>query len=187
MQPIGETIPTRCQLRCGDLNRLYDYQRTALLGQLYFEKRLATVRRQSVGGEITVALGTSSSVGAWLVFQTRIGGLVWAVLAGGAAVIAIAKPILNQAKWIEKYSDLRREYAHVSHSLNDLVGRVEAKREFTQNDEDELDRQVSQLRELVAKVDEGQNDRIARECQRIVLSRFPTERYWTPNCEVCFS
>src|ERR671920_372235 len=82
---------------------IYDDYTNALAFNKYNAQRLATYRRWNLCLDIVVALGASSVVGSWAIWQSEAGAPFWAIVAGVAAALAILAPILQLPKSIEKY------------------------------------------------------------------------------------
>ena len=104
------------------LRDLYDEYRTALMNREYYSCRLASVRTQNRILEIIIAVGTSSAVASWTIWQTE--EVVWTSIAAVVTLLTIVKPIIDYPKSIERYSKLFVGHGDVYYDLDRVVKRV---------------------------------------------------------------
>jgi hypothetical protein len=103
------------------LKVLYDTYRTERMNSLYYGGRLAKSRRQNQVLELAIAIGTSTTVPGWIVWKEGPGAIAWASISGLAALLAIAKPILNYGAKIERYQKLFGAHCGLYLDLKNVV------------------------------------------------------------------
>lgn len=161
---------------------LQDAYRTELLNRLYYGHRLATVRRWNYALEVGLAVGTSSAIGAWTIWQGEWNS-VWATIAGAAALLAILKPILRLPTQIERYSKLFVEHGVLFYELGTLVRDVTIRRFVTPEIEGAYRRLQQRIRGLSVDDDPIVGKRLRDRCREEVLAEIPVESLWRPAME----
>jgi hypothetical protein len=83
---------------------VYDLLRTVYLNDYYWTAKLQRTRNVNRNLEIFLAIAVPSSGVAGLgLWQTQGGSLLWALITGAAALVAVAKPFLGLDKTIQSY------------------------------------------------------------------------------------
>ena len=113
------------------LNEIYRTLLSALLNRKYYGHRLSTYRSWDKVMEIALAIAAASSVGTWAIWQSGYGRSVWAVIAGGAVVLAVVKPFLQLPNEIERYSKLHAGYSDLYYDLDRLVSEIAVQKDVT--------------------------------------------------------
>lgn len=98
---------------------------TAELTQLYWEKLGHTYRSYDRNSKIFLAISTSSTVASWTLWVQV--DILWKILSGLSALIAIVVPVLRWEYFIEKTSELKEGWLDVSHEYQNLWLKVETK------------------------------------------------------------
>jgi hypothetical protein len=89
------------------LKHIYNEYLTSLLNRKYYRHQLAVCKRENTVFEILIALGASGSgIAGRGVWVTDDGKVVWACLAGLAALLAVIKPFIKSSSKIENYTKL---------------------------------------------------------------------------------
>lgn len=163
------------------MRELYEKYRTALLNRKYYGKRLSDMHRLNLIFEILIALGTSSALGAWIIWRDSLGSTFWAVISGLAAILAVVKPILNITGKIERYTKLFVGHGDVFFDLERIVKDVERLRDYTREMDESFENAVNRLRELAPEDDASPSAKILDLCFREVNREVPAERLWIPQ------
>lgn len=163
--------------------RIYDDHRTALMTQLYYGRRLASLKNYNRWYEILLAVGTSSAIAGWYVFQTGIGSKTWGAFAGIIAVLTTIKPILNLPSEIERLSKQNAGYRDVYFDLKQLVEDIENYACITENMEEVLATAKSRAKSLVKEDDSRPNEAIVYACQKEVNRVIIDFAAWFPEIE----
>jgi hypothetical protein len=160
---------------------LQDAYRTALLNRLYYGYRLNAIKKWNLALEITLAVGASSVAGAWALWRnTMTGEIVWATVAGLAALLAILKPISQLPKDIEKYSKLFTEHGAAFYDLEVLVGEVTRRQRFGSELEEAFQKIQERLRALCGDDDPRPSKKqVDRFCEE-VNAKIPVDSLWRP-------
>jgi len=163
---------------------LYADYRTEWLNRLYYGRRLARAKRWNSFLEILLAMGTSTAVGAWAIWNMQIGRTVWAGLAGVACIVAILKPVLQLSRQIERYTKLFVEHGAIFYDLGFLVKELEAQRCFTREMEISYKRIYGRLRDLASFDDPKPDKKLVRLCCEEVNAQISPEDLWWPERSV---
>lgn len=145
--------------------KIYDDYRTALMTQLYYARRLATLKKYNLWYEILLAFGTSSAIAGWYVLQTGPGKKVWAFFAGLVAILTTIKPILNLPKEIERLSKQNAGYQDVYFDLRQLVDDIESNAAITEKMEEVLATTRARSRSLAPDDDSNPKKEVLDRCQ----------------------
>jgi hypothetical protein len=112
------------------LSQLYDDYRSARLLQKYYGDRLAKYVHLTLAFDIAQAVGTSTAVGGWLVWQAGFGPGLWGIIAGIAAVVALVRPFLDLTSKVQRYSLLLAGLTDYYTDLERLVSKVSTTGEY---------------------------------------------------------
>ena len=97
----------------------------------YYAHRLETYKKWDKTFEIALAVSTSSTVGAWALWQNNYGKQVWAIIAGISAVLSIVRPILHLQNKIEQFSQLYIIHDSAFQDLKRLVKEIATSHKIT--------------------------------------------------------
>jgi hypothetical protein len=159
-----------------------DTFRTALMNRKYYGHRLTATRSRSVVLDIIIAVGTSSAVGAWLIWKaTPEGKNAWAFVAGLAALLAVIKPFLNLPKQIEKYSKLFVGHGDVFYDLKAITTELARVRDYTSKVQEAHDRVFQRIKQLAPEDDPVINEKLRRRFFEEVNREIPVESLWWPK------
>jgi len=165
----------------GELRWFYDGYRNALFNQKYYAHRLLTYRKWNLIFELALAAGTSGTIGAWAIWKESVGRGAWAILAGVAALIAVAKPIIQLPKSIERYSKLYVGYNDLYHEFERLVSEVNAEKEFTQQTRKSFRLAVERYQRLALEDDPKPVERLRQRLYDEVNREIPPSKLWMPS------
>lgn len=161
--------------------------RTALMNRKYYGYRLSGIRRLSITLEIVVAIGTSSAVGAWVIWKTTsTGETAWAILAGLAAVIATIKPFINLSRQIEKYTKLFVGHGDVYYDLKTITSDLIRTRSYSEESYEAFKRATERIKELAPDDDPKINKKLRRRCFDEVNREISVESLWWPKSQEVF-
>ena len=107
------------------LEILYDHYRDACLNQKYYGHRYVRIERWNKGIEIAIAVGSATTtIGAWPLWQSGVGTVIWAGIAGISTILAVVKPFLNYPENMKRFGSLHVGYAEVTAELRATLNSV---------------------------------------------------------------
>nr|WP_294543130.1 hypothetical protein [uncultured Rhodopila sp.] len=160
---------------------LWDNARTARLSELYYGERLDRLSRWNFIFELLVAIGASGSgIAGWAVWQDKIGAVVWACIAGLAAVIAIAKPLLAIDRRIRHATRQQQLYRSILSSLENLAFDIQQAGTLSAENRRRYQRARENLRQAEDADDPAQNLRRLEQLQQRVDKEMPAHSLWVP-------
>lgn len=165
----------------GQLRQLYDMYRTAALNRKYYGHKLAISRRVNLWLELLLAVVASSAIGAWALWKYELGSTIWVLLSGTAAVVAVAKPLLQIPKQIEKYSKLFVGHTAVCLDLQRLVGDVQQSRRFPGPAQAVLRSALDRIKKMAPDDDPKPSRRLLSKYYAEVNREIPVDRLWFPK------
>lgn len=130
MSPIFSKDENKDELR-RQLIELYDCYRTSILNRKYYGHRLARTRLLNRTIEIILAISAASAVGAWALWQTSIGTIIWETLFSCATIIAVINPFLKLNDEIERYVKLYAGHSTNIYLLKKIVSDIARTRRLT--------------------------------------------------------
>jgi hypothetical protein len=163
------------------LRRIYDDYRTVWMSREYYACRLSRYQRYNLVYEVALAVGASSTVAGWYIWQTPAGKTSWAVFAGVVAVLAIIKPILQLSKEIERYSKLFVGYSDLFYDYRYLVDAIKVKGGITKELRELTPKAENRYKELALQDDPKPSKRLLLSCQREVQKKAAPFRDWCPR------
>lgn len=165
---------------------VYDQLRTARLNEKYYGCRLQKYERINFWSEIVVAATSSSSAIAGLAFwHSQAGNSAWKALLAAAAVITVAKPLLNLTKKIRAYEELLAGYRLLFHDLKDLRIDINQSQQYSKAHQVRFKKIIEKQRLLADKSPERtENKRVKADCQNAVLAELPSSAFYIPETDV---
>ena len=162
--------------------QIYEVYRTALLNQLYYAAQLARYRRINSILEILVAIGTSTTtIGAWTIWNSNGGKAMWAIFAGMATVVSVIKPPLNLSGEIERFTNLHAAHAALYGDVNSLVKKIRRTHTFTDEMSKELEEATNRYEKLAVTDDLRPNQKLRQECTEAVKKQIRVKDLWFPS------
>lgn len=156
--------------------------RTALMNRKYYGYRLSAVKTWNTRLEIVIAVGTSSAVGAMVIWEsTSVGANVWAILGGLAVLFAVVKPFLNLSKRVENYSELFVGHGDVYYDLKTITMELARVRDYTDKVHEAFERALERIKQLAPKDDPKINDKLRRRAFEEVKKEITVESLWWPT------
>lgn len=181
---LGERVMTQAQLgnvREG-LGHVYDAYRTASMNQKYYRYMISKMQRRNLIFEVVVAIGTmGAGVSGWALWKTEIGTALWAIIAAVAALLAIAKPIVNYSRKIERFSKLYAGYTDIFHRAKELKESIEYEQELAPKHLVSYKELPGLFRELGVTEEDPPKKKLLRKCQDEVNREMPAKSFWMPQ------
>jgi hypothetical protein len=170
----------------GDDGRLFDYvwqiydeYRTELFHSLFFETKVARFKRNILGLDIVVAVGTSTSgiAGVQLWHNPKYAS-IWAGFAAVAATLAILKPILRWDAELALVSKLFTEHCRLADAYDKLVKDVAVRR----GADEDIDQRRERLIVSYHNIDRVPQtpQRLVRDIQDTINKEYPVTSFWSP-------
>jgi len=161
--------------------QLWDDARTARLSDLYYGNRIRTLSRISFWSEILIAAtATGSGIAGLAVWQHDIGQWLWAIIAAAAALLAIAKPLMNLDRQLTACTKQQQVYRSILSSLKYLAFDIEQATEIKTEHRDRYRRN----REMLMKAEnDDENAPSASLVSRLydkVNQEMPAASLWVP-------
>jgi len=91
------------------------------LYQTYYGYRMTDFQKYDRTYEIVLAIGSSSAIATWPIWQSGIGQNSWTTMAAIIAVLVILKPFLQYSSKLERYSKLYAAWGELYYGLNSLL------------------------------------------------------------------
>jgi hypothetical protein len=161
------------------LKRIYTNYRLAAMSREYYACRLSRFKQWNLGFEIVLAIGASSSaVAVWYIWKAQVGQLIWALISGLAAVLAILKPILRLPDAIERYSKLHVGYTELAYDYQMVVDEIKAHGGISHEMQEALTSAETRMKKLTMADDPKPSERLLRKCQNSVKRVVPKFPEW---------
>jgi hypothetical protein len=163
------------------LRRIYDAFRTSSLNVKYYGYKLQWATRLNTSAEVLIAVTSASGVSGWAYWGTSGGHVIWAIIAGTAALLAAIKPVLPLTRNISRYSQLHAGYTMNYLALKDIVDQIQIEEDFTR----ELERDFAQTRkahrEMARHDDPYPSKALVERFQAEVDAQIPVSSLWCPS------
>ncbi|MER9005886.1 hypothetical protein NKI15_19840 [Mesorhizobium sp. M0862] len=164
------------------LTEIYNLLCRSALNKEYYGRSLATTQRFNDVLEILIALGTTGSgISALTIWSLEpFGPWIWGTLATISALLAVAKPIIQLNKRVERLTRL-----YVGHSDNYanmiiLVSRIRRHGDIDKESNSDFEAAEARFRELSKEDDPRPNVKLLKRCEAMVRMRHPPEAAWYP-------
>jgi hypothetical protein len=132
--------------------------------------------------EIIIAVGTSSAIGAWVIWKsTSAGENAWAVLAGLTTLLTVAKPFLNLYRHVEKYTKLFVGHGDVHYDLQTITTDLARVRDYTDEMHEAFKRTLERIKKLAPDDDPKINEKLRRRSFEEVNKEIPVGSLWWPT------
>jgi hypothetical protein len=176
-----ESVPPDYEALRAELGVIYDTYRTAAMNEKYYANRLTYLTNLNRYYEIALAIGTSTAIAAWAIWDINsLAKGFRAVFSGAITLLAIIKPFLKMPEDIEKYSTLHTGYRALYLNLNSIVSTIRRKSKVTSEVQQLFDAAQGQYRSLALNDSVSINQKILEQCQQQVVREIPVESLWYP-------
>jgi hypothetical protein len=167
------------------LDELYDLYRTALMNKLYYADRLRFLENCNLLYESFLAVGASTTIASWTIWQNNLYGKVfWSIFGGLVALMALLKPFLTISKRIEEYSKLYTGYNALYLSLDDIVTDVNISEAVNQGTKKAFDTAKERYNALAVTDVVHVNGKVLSRSQDEVNRLIPKSSLWDPALPV---
>jgi hypothetical protein len=175
--------PSGFSMRDHDLvERLWDDARTARLSELYYGQQLRSLTRWNFAVELLVAIAASGSgIAGWAVWQDKIGTPLWACVAGGAAILAVAKPLLTLDRRIRNATRQQLLYRGLLSTLENLAFDIQQAGTLSVEQRRRFLRARETLRQAADGDDPAPSADVLSLLQTRVNTEMPAESLWVPQ------
>ena len=164
-----------------ELNVMYDTYRTSAMNEKYYANRLTHLTNWNRYYEITLAIGTSTAIASWAIWDINSAAKAFrAVFSGLITLLAIVKPFLRLPEEIEKYSTLHTGYRALYLNLNSIVSTIRRKNGVTSDIQQLFDAAQEQYRSLALNDSVNINQAVLQQCQQQVIREIPVDKLWYP-------
>ena len=128
-------------------------------------------------------MGTAgSAISALTVWKVEpYGPWIWGVLTAFSALLAVAKPIIQLNKRIERLTRLYVGHADNYASLLIIVSRIRRHNDVTPELIESFEAAEARFLELAKEDDPRPNMRLLRRCEATIRQRHPPETAWWPE------
>ena len=164
------------------LAEIYILMCRSALNKEYYGKILSRTLSLNYWSDIFIAIGTTGSgLSALTVWSTGYGKIAWGVLTVLSALFAMAKPVAQLNKRIDKLTKLYAGHSDNYSTLLMLVSRI--KRHGVVSEEMSGIFESAELRfvELSKDDDPKPNYRLLQQCEEVIRKRHPTDSAWYPT------
>lgn len=153
------------------------------LNKEYYGNVLHRTQRLNDLLEILIAVGTTGSgISAFTIWQLEpYGPWVWGTLTAASALLAVAKPIIQLNKRIERLTRLYVGHADNYASLHIIVSRIRRLNDVTPELIESFEAAEARFLELAKEDDPRPNTKLLRRCEATIRQRHPPEDAWWPD------
>lgn len=160
---------------------IYTLMCRSALNRDYYGVMLARNQRLSTWLDILIAIGTTGSgISALTIWNTQNGKLLWATLSAVSAALALAKPIIQLNKKVERLSRLFVGHSDNYTTLLILASRAKRKNDLTEEMLSTFETAEARFLELSKDDDPIPNRKVQARCELAVRARHPPESAWYP-------
>ena len=174
------TLPTPRLI--AELGEIYEMYRTSALNKSYYGALLARYQRFNTALEIAIAVGaTSSGVSGLALWSSTQGKVIWGTIAAVSSVLAVAKPILQLNKTVERYSKLFTGHLENYLALRALVTKIRRREALSKEMIQEFELAEQRFIDLSRGDDPRTIARIHKTCEAEVRLAIPDTMLWMPR------
>ncbi len=163
------------------LCEIYKIYRKALLNRKYYGHRLSSVKMWNNMFDVTVAVGMSSAIGAWFVWQSGYGKIAWEILAGMATLTALIKPILHFPQLIEKSSKLFTGHGDIFYDLERIIQKTIKDAKYTEELDLSFQEIFDRFKRLALDDDPKPKKKLLQKCYDEVNKEIPPSSLYIPK------
>jgi len=165
-----------------EYKQLCDNLRDAYLNELYYLSTSASASRRSRFIEFVVAaFAAGSAISGWELWQQPGGKTIWAVLAGAASVLSLAKPFLGFAARAELASGLVGSYRGIRLEFLSVLDDLRVAQEISTSDRLKRHSILERANQLEAKDTQKQDPKLVRKCVAEVNRKYSPDNLQVPE------
>jgi len=153
------------------------------LNKEYYGNVLHRTQRLNDTLEILIAVGTTGSgISAFTIWKIEPWGpWVWGALTAASALLAVAKPIIQLNKRIERLTRLYVGHTDNYSSLLIIVSRIRRHNDVTPELIESFEAAEARFLELAKEDDPRPNIKLLRRCEATIRKRHPPDTAWWPD------
>ena len=165
------------------LTEIYNMLCRSGMNKEYYGASLHSTQRVNDILEIIIALGTTGSgISALTIWSIKpFGPWIWGVLAGTSAVLAVAKPIVQLNRRIERLTRLYVGHSDNYANLLVLISRIRRHGKLTAELLGLFEAAEARFLDLSKDDDPRPNLRLLRRCETMIRARHPPDAAWYPD------
>lgn len=165
------------------LTEIYTLLNRSAMNKEYYGAVLHRTQRLNDTLEILIAIGaTSSGISGFTIFSIEpYGRIIWGSIAGLSALFAIAKPIIQLNKRIERLTRLYVGHSDNYAQLLIVVSRIRRRGEVTADLVSQFETAEARFTDLSKDDDPSPNLKLLRRCEQMVRDRHPAASAWYPE------
>jgi len=165
------------------LTEIYNLLCRSALNKEYYGRSLASLQKLNDILEILIAVGTTGSGISALTIWTEkpYGPWIWGGLATTSAILAVAKPIIQLNKRLERLTRLYVGHSDNYANLLILISRIRRKGVIEEEMINNFEAAEARFLELSKDDDPRPNAALLSECEAMVRERHPAAAAWYPN------
>lgn len=166
------------------LDEIYSMYRTAALNTRYYGELLSNYQQRNTILEIAIALGaTGSGVSGLALWNQPYGKAIWGAITAISSLLAVAKPILQMNKKIERYSKLFTGHLDNFLAIKSLVTKIRRHQKLSKDMIQEFEVAEQRFIDLSRGDDPRPNTKLQKTCEAAVLVQVPDKMLWFPEAE----
>jgi hypothetical protein len=179
---------TATETTCNQLAEIYTLMCRAAMNKEYYGAKLARSQSVNTWMDILIAIGTAGSgLSALTIWTTDYGKVVWAVLWAVlslvSTVLALAKPIVQLNKRVERFSRLFAGHSDIYTGLLVLSSRIRRKGSITDEMNSSFEAAEIRFMELSKEDDPKPDRKLLDRCEQMIRSRHPAQNAWYPSTD----
>jgi hypothetical protein len=161
---------------------IYDERRTARLNVKYYCARVARLERWDFWLEFLLkATATGSAIAGLAFWQTNYGRTLWQILSVIAAIVAVAKPLLQIPEKIRGYDATIAGYRTLEHDLIEIERAIQLSGSYSIDAQNLFRAAMERLRNLKATDPEKVEDKkLLQKYVEEVNTELPADRFFLP-------
>jgi hypothetical protein len=153
----------------------------ALANKDYYDTVLRNVRAWNRAYEITLAVCGSGAVAAWTIWRSGAGHTAWVVIAALVTVLAITKPFLQLASYIERYSERHTSWLVLWSQFDYLADEIDRNRKFDEELMRALQNAMLKRKDLREKNGQMARKKLFERINARVNSAVAGQNRWLPS------
>ena len=163
------------------VEQAYKADDDALANKDYYDTVLQNVRAWNRAYELTLAVCTSGAVAAWAIWRSGAGHTAWALIAALVTVLAVAKPFLQLASYIERYSERHTNWLVLWSQFDYLADEIDRNRKFDEELMRALENAMLKRKDLREKDGQISRKKLLERITAQVNSAVAGQNRWLPS------
>lgn len=161
---------------------VYNEQRTARLNVKYLECKLDSLERLNFFIGVLIAISASSNVAGIWILQNSFGQIIWKTIMGVTAILAVANPLLDLTRKIQKKQELLVGYRSLDYDIQKIIWLIKQRRRYDAELQEKFIQAMEKKGQLVRIVEDTRvNDKLRKKCFNQVLNELPVANFFIPK------